>query len=154
MYRRHAQREVLGPISPTPRRVLGAADVASKEFLVVSRGFDQEEVRAFLARVAVALQERDGDLRHLVRECGELAARLARAETDLEQTRRQLRDVERQVVVADAVRQDALARAAAAERARIELEFELRQHRLSNGGGDQKGATQPLAEIVRLAEHG
>lgn len=111
-----------------PRGAIAAADIATKEFLITSKGFDQDEVRHFLSRVALAFQAQESEaagvraesqrllhaLREVTRQVDHAAARL-RA---LEDTNRDLR---LRLEVAEAVRADALDRGAEAIQTSVEV---------------------------------
>lgn len=112
------------PPAPLPR--ITAEQVASKEFLIASKGFDQDDVRSFLSRLALSTRASEAELEHLRLDLERAAVARSRLDehvsslaVEVEELREQRRVLRDRLEVAEAVRADALDRLRSVEQAAI-----------------------------------
>jgi len=137
----------------TSPQLPSADEVASKQFKVARRGFDPDDVRAYLVELSGAIAATTSSL---VQAQDQLA--LGRPGTTPEDLRSQIealqaqtRELGNRLTVANAVRDDALAQKAELEKLVSDLDIVTTPHR--TGGGDELDrASNELAEVLRDAK--
>ena len=137
----------------TTPRLPSPEEVATKQFALARRGFDPDEVRAYLVELSRSLSSTANSLVQaqdqlaLGRPGGETGD--LRAQVDALQS--QVRDLANRVTLANAVRDDALAQKAELQQLVSGIDAATAPHRPA-GGDELDRASNELAELLRDAK--